>query len=295
MPVISRRAAFGGLLILLYALFLVGGASGQDDVAAQVLKRINRAREDAGMPALSRNPQLDAAAQAHANDLLQNGARLGHTGSDGSSIKQRVAGSGFAGGAVGENWAGYRSVDKVMEFWLNDAPHRRNILNRRYSEIGIGVATRPNGGFVVVTDFGGEKERAAPAEVQPAAAPKKARPTQVPTKPKPKPTAVPPTRKPASKPTREPTPLPPPPTKAPPVVKVALAQPPPKPPVINPPGARGTAARLLLRGDANARVGVAETRGDPLRMTLGGTLSLAGVLLLGVAVVGQRRRHRPGY
>lgn len=297
MRVNSKRGTFAGLLILLLALLVVSGAHGQDDVAAQVLKRINRARADANLPALTRNPQLDAAAQAHANDLLQNGSRIGHTGSNGSSIKQRVAGAGFAGGAVGENWAGYRSVDKIMEFWLNDAPHRRNIMNRRYSEIGIGVATRPNGGLVVVTDFGGDKEDAAPVQVQPAAAaPKKARPTQVPTKPKPKPTAVPLTRKPTSKPTREPTPLPKLlPTKAPPVVQVAIANRPLKPPVTQPPSASGNAARLVLHGAADSMLGVAKSHGDPVRMTLGGTLSLAGVFLLGVAVVGQRRRHRPRY
>lgn len=289
MPASYRRGAFGGLLIVMLWLLVLSGANAQDDLATQVLQRINGARADAGLPQLTRNAQLDAAAQGHADDLMQHGARLGHGGSDGSTFRQRIARAGFGGENVGENWAGYRSLDKIMDFWLNDAPHRRNILNRGYSEIGIGVAVRSNGGAIVVTDFGGQKTAAAPPQVQPAAAaPQKARPTKAPVKPKANATAIPPTRKPTRIPTTEPTALP---TKAVAVVQVAIVQP-STTTSQKPPAASGKASRVVLSGDARAVLGAGESSGDATRMTFGGALSLGGALLLGVAVVGQQRRFR---
>ena len=258
---------------------LVPAAYAQDEVAGQVLARINQARAENGLPALARNPQLDAAAQAHANDLLKNGVSLGHRGSDGSNIRQRIARAGYGGSTVGENWAAYRTLDQIMNFWLNDPPHRENILKGKYREVGIGVATRANGGLIVITDFGAQDnapEIAAPA-AQPPNAPKKAKATATRAKPAaPKPTPVP-TRKPTRKPTLvqvaqiAPTPTPEP-------TRLALAPAPKAPPkgVLH---ARGRANRLVLRGSATSAVGLIETNGDPLKMVLGGVLSVAGAIM----------------
>ena len=53
-----------------------------------------------------------------------------------------------------------------MEFWLNDPPHRRNILNPKFADIGIGFVVRPNGGLIVVTDFGTQQSPEAAAKAQ---------------------------------------------------------------------------------------------------------------------------------
>jgi uncharacterized protein YkwD len=50
-----------------------------------------------------------------------------------------------SGGPYGENVAyGQRDPQAVMVAWLNSPGHRANILNGRYSEIGVGVVM--NGG-----------------------------------------------------------------------------------------------------------------------------------------------------
>lgn len=277
-----------GLSALLCALFLMTGivASAQDDPVAQVLIRINQARANANLPALTRNAQLDAAAQGHANDLLQNGVQLGHSGSDGSSITQRIVRTGYNGDTVGENWASYRTMDLVMQFWLTDPPHRHNILNPRFSEIGIGVAPRANGGLIVVTDFGGHNGGAPVQVAHAAAAPQKARPTQIPVRAKPKPSPTP-TRRPTRKPITLPTLLP---TQPPPVTQIALAQPAPKI-TVKPLHARGKFSRLTLTGQARAAASLSEIRGDGAKQFFGGALALGGMLLVGVAMIGQRRRH----
>lgn len=282
MPVLSKRALVSFLTFGL--LFLVSvSAHAQGDVAAQVLAQINRARANRNLAALNRNPQLDAAAQGHADDLLQHGTSLGHRGSDGSNIAQRIARAGYNGATVGENWAGYRTLDQIMNFWLNDPPHIQNIVNNKYREIGIGVAVRPNGGFIIVTDFG-SPQTAQPKIAPAVAAVKPPPPTKAPVKAKPKPTAVP-TRKPTAKPTARP-PAPPKPVP----VKVALVQPPP--PIFKPLHVQGKAKIIPLKGRAKSFPGVAEPQADAGRMSFGGALTLLGTLGLGVAIVGHRRRGR---
>ncbi len=286
MRVSYKRLAFLVSLCVLLAR-VVMDVSAQDDVAAQVLRRINRARASANLPALVRHAQLDAAAQGHANDLLQNGAGLGHRGSDGSNIKQRIARVGYSGAFVGENWAGYRTLDTIFEFWLSDPPHRKNILNARYVDVGIGVAVRPNGGYIVVTDFGAQGNGAESSAVQqPTKASRKKTATPVPAKPKPKPTRQPtvkPTRRAISAPTRVPTQLPT-------VVHIALAQAPAQKKVL-PLRARGKIARNVLYGRAEISIAVLKPQPDATRLWLGGALSVGGALLLCVAIAGHRRRR----
>lgn len=267
-------------------------ASAQEDVTQQVLERINVERASANLPPLARNAQLDAAAQDHANDLLKNGAQLGHRGSDGSTIRQRIVRAGYAGGNVGENWAGYRSLDKIFDFWLNDAPHRQNILNARYSEIGIGVAARANGGYIVVTDFGSPEIRAESNFVPPTVKPKKPRrkavATAAPTKPRPTRTPISPTRQPTRKPTRRPTQIPPQlPTAAP--IQVAIA--PVLPKKMERLRVRAKFQKLSINAIARASVGALAVRKDNTHQLFGSALMLSGVALLGVALIGQRRRR----
>lgn len=283
------------VLALVALLMFAASVRAQEDMAAQVLVRVNQARTEAGLPPLTRNAQLDAAAQAHANDLQKNGVRLGHRGSDGSTIKQRIARAGYGGGTTGENWAAYRTLDQIMNFWLTDPPHRRNILHAKFREIGIGVAPRANGGWIVITDFGAPggvaPEIAAPANVAPTKKPQKARATAAPTKPPaPKPTRAP-TRKPTVQPPQPkqkdaPTPLPP----ASEPTRVALAKVPQAPaaaPVTF--RARGRAAKRFVQADAAAEAGILYAAGDPFRMTLGAGLAVGGMMLLGIAVVGHWR------
>ena len=281
MRVSSNRVA---LLVLVFALVacVVSNVSAQDDVSAQVLKRINRARADANLPALERNAQLDAAAQGHANDLLQNGAQLGHRGSDGSNIKQRIARAGYNGAFVGENWAGYRTLDKIFEFWLNDPPHYKNIVNAKYREVGIGVGARANGGYIIVTDFGAQANGAESSAAQPTNVPPKSKPTQVPTKPKPQPT-----RKPTRQPTAVPTQIP---TQVPTVVQVAIAEPSVKKSLV-PLRVRGKIARVGLNGRAEVSIASTRVQADAMRLWFGGALFVAGALLLCVSIVGHRRRR----
>ncbi len=283
-------------------LALASPAAAQQDVAAQTFARINQARADAGLPPLALNAQLNAAAQAHADDMQKNGVSLGHRGSDGSTIKQRIARAGYGGGTTGENWAAYRTFDQIMNFWLNDPPHRSNILNNKFREIGVGVASRANGGLIIVTDFGASDN--APEIAAAAAAPPQApqKPRAAPTQAKPaapKPTRAPtrqPTRPPTAKATRVPQPTAPPaptPEPQPEPTRVAIARAPQTQIKATAPlYARGRAAKSVVRGSASNAVGAAHGAGDALRMSLGAALAVSGALVLGLAMAGHWRFRR---
>lgn len=273
------------LFLICVGLLIQVPAHAQEDVGAQVLDRINRARAEANLPLLARNAQLDAAAQGHASDLLQNGVRLGHRGSDGTNIRQRIARAGYNGAAVGENWAGYRSLELIFEFWLNDPPHRNNILNARYAEIGIGVAARANGGYIIVTDFGAQTI-AESSSVQPTAMPKKPRAKKVSPTLTPVPTRRPP-RKPTVLPTEIPTTIP---TQSPAPTQIAILMPAQQHPA-KPMRARAKIQQLTLGGQAKAALGASPANSAPLSMTLGGALVFGGALLLGISIIGHRRRR----
>lgn len=289
MNVRCRRLTRFSVLALVLCLLTSAAVSAQDDVAGQVFRRINRARADAGLVPLERNPSLDAAAQGHADDLALHGAQLGHQSSDGSNMRQRIARTGYPIDLVGENWAGYRSVDKIMDFWLSDPPHRRNIFKAKFRDIGIGVSIRPSGSIVVVTDFGGGG--APPREYgnQPEVARQAVEPTAVPPEPTPLP---PPTQAPPPpEPTRVP---PPPPTAAPTVEPTATPSPVPVasaqvPTVSKPMRLRARMKKSRLEAKADAAFGRPPVSGDERRMLMGAMLSGGGLLLFGLAMLGHHR------
>ena len=113
----------------------------QDDV--DMLTAVNQARADAPVcgspvPPLSWNCLLQNAAIRHSEDMDINGYPSdGHTGSDGSIPSQRVTEAGYSWSWVGENVAGgQRTIDWVMQAWLNSSGHCSNIMSSNYTEFG---------------------------------------------------------------------------------------------------------------------------------------------------------------
>jgi uncharacterized protein YkwD len=124
---------------------------------AEILRLMNAKRTILGLPALAWSSELAVAAQAHADDCAQHN-RGSHVGSDGANLTERLARIGYAAGSASENWANAQSVQHAFGMWWNEPkgrdPHRRNILNPRFTEIGIGVAKGP-WGYYFIADFGG--------------------------------------------------------------------------------------------------------------------------------------------
>ena len=107
----------------------------------EIVQLINQARTDAGLAALNVNAQLTAAAQAHSVDMACY-SLLSHTGSDGSSIQQRIAASGYASTYSLEMiYGGYGAYPQTaFTWWINDPTHNAVIFNISIADIGVGYA-----------------------------------------------------------------------------------------------------------------------------------------------------------
>ncbi|MFC4507827.1 MULTISPECIES: CAP domain-containing protein [Streptomyces] len=117
----------------------------------RVLVLVNAEREKAGCAPLTENAKLTKAAQDHSQDMADH-ENMSHTGSDGSSMSDRLSRVGYKFRSAGENVAaGYNTPESVMDGWMNSSGHRANILNCGFKEIGIGLA-QP--GYYWTQDFG---------------------------------------------------------------------------------------------------------------------------------------------
>ena len=100
---------------------------------------INQARASAGLPELTINAQLQAAAQSHSIDMACF-SLLSHSGSNGSTVQQRVGDAGYTGSYVQEMiYAGGYPQD-AFDWWMNDATHRAVIMDTRITSMGVGYA-----------------------------------------------------------------------------------------------------------------------------------------------------------
>lgn len=121
-------------------------------IGAEMLAEVNRARAVArrcggtSLPAvasLEGEARLDAAAQAYAREVVASG-RFDHVGADGSSAPDRVAQVGYRYRVVGENLAaGPTTVAETVQGWLDSPPHCENLMDARYTQMGIGYAVDP--------------------------------------------------------------------------------------------------------------------------------------------------------
>jgi hypothetical protein len=107
--------------------------------AEQIASLTNSEREKAGLPALNTNGLLQKAALNKANDMVAKGY-FDHTSPDGRRPWDWVAGTGYRYIYAGENLAkDFTSAQSTVKALMNSQSHRKNILNEKYSDIGIAV------------------------------------------------------------------------------------------------------------------------------------------------------------
>jgi uncharacterized protein YkwD len=112
----------------------------RERVRAELVTRVDDERRRAGRQPLTVDSRLDAAAQRHADDMLAR-SYFAHRDPDGKTVRERAREAGFDWSAIGENIAeGQQSVKEVVESWMRSAGHRENILDRRYTRTGGGLA-----------------------------------------------------------------------------------------------------------------------------------------------------------
>lgn len=173
------RAGLGsGVLAMLATALLGTGAAAADTLVAResnatlrarVVELVNRARSKprrcgserfAAAPPLYVSNKLTEAAAAHARDMARR-KYFEHRGRDGSEPRDRVRRTGYQWRLVGENIAyGPESAEEVVDGWLDSPGHCANIMDPRFEDIGVGVASgRKRGQIYWVQEFGAPRRK----------------------------------------------------------------------------------------------------------------------------------------
>jgi len=118
-------------------------------LAARALELVNEARAHGGRcggrayapaPPLSLSGTLDSVAFGHAADMAFNNY-FEHQDRNGQSPADRVRAVGYHEKLVGENIAyGPKTVEEVVQGWLDSPDHCENIMDPRFAEMGIAQA-----------------------------------------------------------------------------------------------------------------------------------------------------------
>jgi uncharacterized protein YkwD len=122
--------------------------------ARQIVTLTNESRRAAGLPPVTIDERLMAAAKAKLFDMLRHDY-FAHRAPDGRQPWAFMQAAGYRFQAAAENLAkGYDNGPELQRAWMKSHGHRANILDPRFTDIGVADA---NG--IVVVMFG----RPAPA------------------------------------------------------------------------------------------------------------------------------------
>lgn len=121
----------------------------------QMLSLINKERTSRGLSALKVNSTLTQVARAHSRDMINRGF-FSHNNPDGKSPFDRMKAAGVTYYTAGENIAGAPSVQSAHTNLMNSSGHRANILNSKFTEIGIGVVDGGRYGKMFTQNFIGK-------------------------------------------------------------------------------------------------------------------------------------------
>jgi uncharacterized protein YkwD len=126
-------------------------------VERQAFDLINMRRAEAGLSILAWNDGLAQVARSHSQDMADKGY-FSHRGSDGSMVDDRADKFGLSNWTIiGENIAFTRGYADAAAFavdrWMESVGHRKNLLDQRWNETGVGVAILPDGTYYFTQVF----------------------------------------------------------------------------------------------------------------------------------------------
>jgi uncharacterized protein YkwD len=140
------------------------GASMARATAATVCL-INEARQSRGLVVVRTSGSLQRAARRHSRSMVS-GAYFAHADPDGGTPVTRLRAAGYIPSArpwrIGETIA-WGTPDRatplaIVRAWLRSPPHRRELLDGHFRDIGVGIALgTPRGlapGATFTADFG---------------------------------------------------------------------------------------------------------------------------------------------
>jgi uncharacterized protein YkwD len=146
----SRRRM--ALVFLLAAVLVSSGiaitpAHAGTGLRGQMVPLINDDRADKDRPALKLDLELSRYARKHSQDMADAG-ELFHT----SDLAAKLKGKSWSIG--GENVGMGPSLPALEDIFMASTPHRRNILNREFDHVAVGVVESDGIFWVTVIFYG---------------------------------------------------------------------------------------------------------------------------------------------
>jgi len=109
----------------------------------RITELVNEHRAAAGLAPVKYSAKISKAAQVRAVEIEKS---FSHTRPDGRYFSTVFAEHGISYRYSGENIAwGQKSPEEVVTAWMNSAGHRANILNAKFTELGVGYRQNARG------------------------------------------------------------------------------------------------------------------------------------------------------
>ncbi len=109
----------------------------------RITELVNEHRAAAGLAPVTYSAKLSEAAQVRAVEIEKS---FSHTRPDGRYFSSVFAEHGISYRYSGENIAwGQKSPEEVVTAWMNSAGHRANILNAKFTQLGVGYRQNARG------------------------------------------------------------------------------------------------------------------------------------------------------
>lgn len=109
----------------------------------RITELVNEHRAAAGLAPVTYSAKLSEAAQVRALEIEKS---FSHTRPDGRYFSSVFAEHGISYRYSGENIAwGQKSPEEVVTAWMNSAGHRANILNAKFTQLGVGYRQNARG------------------------------------------------------------------------------------------------------------------------------------------------------
>jgi uncharacterized protein YkwD len=128
-------------------------------VSRRVLELVNQARAHprscgsttfSAASSLKLSRPLTDAALEHSFDMAKRNY-FDHHGADGSTPESRVTHAGYSWRVVGENIAaGVPTPEEVVQGWLQSAAHCQNLMDPRFTDMGVAYVVDPKNPSVIV-------------------------------------------------------------------------------------------------------------------------------------------------
>jgi uncharacterized protein YkwD len=121
------------------ALLAVGSPNPEQRLVESLVELTNEVRAQYQKGRLEWDEPAARIARRHAIDMVERNY-FDHVAPDGTTLGDRVAAGGLTVfRAVGENLGmGSRDPRTMMRLWMESGGHRRNILDQRFTHVGIG-------------------------------------------------------------------------------------------------------------------------------------------------------------